>query len=306
MTPRLSGLIAAVFTPMNSDCSLNLQAVQPMVDFLINDGISGFYVCGSTGEGPLLTFQERMQVAQTYVDATHGRIPVIVHVGHDSIRQAAELAAHAQQIGADAIAAIPPTYFGVASEQVLVACLAEIAAAAPELPFYYYHVPRLTGVDFDLLTFLQLAEKRIPTLAGIKYTAPSVHEFQSLLRFRGGQYTILYGTDEMLSSALSVGAYGAIGTTYNFAAPLYRRIIAAHERGDAHAVEAEQYRSVEMIRLLYRYRGVPAFKAVMSLLGHDCGPTRLPLQTLTPGEIDNMKRELTEIGFFDWSRGGEK
>ncbi len=306
MPPRLSGLIAAVFTPMHEDGALNLNAIASMVDFLISDGVAGFYVCGSTGEGPLLTAQERKAVAETFVKTTRGRIPVIVHVGHDSVRQAAELAAHAQQIGADAVAAIPPTYFGVASEQVLVACLAEIAAAAPEMPFYYYHVPRLTGVDFDLITFLELAEKRLPTLAGVKYTAPSVHEFQSLLRFRGGAYTILYGTDEMLSSALSVGAYGAIGTTYNFAAPLYQRIMAAHERGDAHAVEAEQYRSVEMIRLLYRYRGLPAFKAVMRLLGHDCGPTRLPLQALTPGEIENMKRELTEIGFFTWGHGGKE
>jgi len=261
------------------------------------------YVCGSTGEGPLLTAQERMAVAEAYVKANDARLPVIVHVGHDSLWQARELAAHAQKIGADAIAAIPPTYFGVASEQALVDCLAEILKGAPHMPFYYYHVPRLTGVDFDLITFLELAENQLPALAGVKYTAPSVYEFQSLLRYNDGRYNILYGTDEMLSSALSVGAYGAIGTTFNFAAPLYQRIIDCHARGDAKAVEENQFLSVRMIRLLYRYRGLPAFKAVMKLLGHDCGPVRLPLQALQNSEIENMKGDLAKIGFFDWARG---
>ena len=303
MQPKLTGLIAAAFTPMHSDGSLNLDAIGPMTEFLINEGITGFYVCGSTGEGPLLTSEERKAVASAYITAAKGRVPIIVHVGHDSLAQAAELAAHAQSIGADAIAAVPPTYFGVASDDILIDCLLKITTAAPNVPFYYYHIPRLTGVNFDVLSFLEKGEQCLPTLAGIKYTAPSVFEFQSLLNYKDGKYTVLFGTDEMLSSALSIGAYGPIGSTYNFAAPLNQRIISSHTSGDADAVKAQQYQSVKMIRmLLTRYRGLPAFKAIMGLLGQECGPTRLPLQTLKAQEIEQLKEDLTEIGFFNWGR----
>ena len=302
MYPKLTGLIAAVFTPMHADGSLNLEVIAPLTEFLISEGVSGFYVCGSTGEGPLLTYQERKAVAEAYIEAASGRLPVIVHVGHDSLTQAAELAAHAKSIGADAIAAIPPTYFGVASEDILIDCLEQITKAAPDLPFYYYHVPRLTNVDFDLLTFLEKAEHRLSTLAGIKYTAPSIFEFQLLLNYKDGKYCVLFGTDEMLSSALSVGAYGAIGSTYNFAAPLYHRIIENHTSGDAASVAETQFLAVKMIRLLYRFRGLPSFKAIMGILGHECGPTRLPLQTLSEKEITALRENLNEIGFFDWGR----
>lgn len=302
MYPKLTGLIAAVFTPMHADGSLNLEVIAPLTEFLISEGVSGFYVCGSTGEGPLLTYQERKAVAEAYIEAASGRLPVIVHVGHDSLTQAAELAAHAKSIGADAIAAIPPTYFGVASEDVLIDCIEQITLTAPDLPFYYYHVPRLTSLNFDLLTFLEKAEHRLSTLAGIKYTAPSIFEFQLLLNYKNGKYCVLFGTDEMLSSALSVGAYGAIGSTYNFAAPLYHRIIENHTSGDAASVAETQFLAVKMIRLLYRFRGLPSFKAIMGILGHECGPTRLPLQTLSKKEITVLRENLNEIDFFDWGR----
>ena len=105
----------------------------------------------------------------------------------------------------------------------------------------------------------------------------------------------------MLLSALAVGAKGAIGSTYNLAGPLYRKVIAAFERGDLD--EARKYHSlaVEMIRICLRSGGLPAFKAVMKLLGLDCGPTRLPLETLAPDEIESLKKELDNIGFFDWA-----
>ena len=108
---KLEGLIAATFTPMNSDGSLALSRVAPMVDRLISDGVSGLYVCGSTGEGPSLSTQERFEVAASFVSASRGRVPVVVQVGHNSLAEAATLAAHAERIGAQAISATPPSYF---------------------------------------------------------------------------------------------------------------------------------------------------------------------------------------------------
>ncbi len=297
------GLIAAVLSPMHADGHLNLNAVPAMADELIDDGVRGFYVCGTTGEGALLSSAERRDIAAAYINAARGRVPVIVHVGHDSPAEARQLARHAQEAGADAIAAVPPTYFRPASAESLVECFAEICAGAPNLPFFYYHIPALTGVNIVVLDFLALARDRLPNLIGVKYTAPTIDEFQSCIQFDNGRYTVLFGRDEMLLSGLCAGTRGAVGSTYNFAAGLYRGIIEAFDRGDIAGAREIQQQSIEMIRIMVRYGGLPAFKAVMGLLGHECGPTRRPLQTLGSDQIRNLKQELDQIGFFTWRNG---
>jgi N-acetylneuraminate lyase len=297
---QLSGLVAATFTPMRPDGSLNLALAKPVVEHLIRSGVSGLYVCGSTGEGPLLTSDERKATAAAYVEAAAGRLPVVVQVGHSSMFEARELAAHAQEIGADATSAVAPYYFKPNSVGSLVDCLAEIAGGAPELPFYYYHIPALSGVDVDAVELLRKVPAKIPNFAGIKYTAPTTDEFQTLLEMQNDHYCILFGRDEMLLSGLAVGAQGAVGSTYNFAAPLYNRVIAAYQRGDVEEARLWQSRAVAMVRILLRYRGHAGLKAAMGLLGLDCGPNRLPVVTLKPDEVEKMRQELDALGFFQW------
>jgi N-acetylneuraminate lyase len=210
MQDRYTGLFAAVFTPMCGDGSLNLTQIQPIVDCLLRAQISGLYVCGSTGEGPSLSSDERRAVAAEYVKAAAGKLPVVVQVGHNSLAEASALASHAQAIGADAISALPPSYFKFSSLDNLIDCLSEIASAAPNLPFFYYHIPSITGIDFDMVEFLRQACKRLPHLAGIKYSDTAIHEYQACLRFEPQRFSILFGYDEMLLSALSVGANGAL------------------------------------------------------------------------------------------------
>jgi N-acetylneuraminate lyase len=300
MKYQLSGLVAATFTPMRPDGSLNLSMAKPIVEHLIVSGVSGLYVCGSTGEGPLLTNDERKATAAAYVEATAGRLPVVVQVGHSSMFEARQLAAHAQEIGANATSAVAPYYFKPNSVGSLVDCLAEIAGGAPKLPFYYYHIPALSGVDVDAVELLRKVPAKIPNFAGIKYTAPTTDEFQTLLEMQDDHYCILFGRDEMLLSGLAVGAQGAVGSTYNFAAPLYNRVIAAYKRGDVEEARRWQSRAVAMVRILLRYRGHAGLKATMSLLGLDCGPNRLPVVTLKPEEVEKMRLELDTLGFFPW------
>ena len=298
----ISGLVAAAHTPMHRDFSLNLDRIEPQVEHFVRDKLDGLYVCGSNGEGPLLTGQERRAVAQAFVNAAKGRLPIIVQVGHNSLMEARELAAHAADIGADAVSAVPPSYFKVASLDSLLDCLAEIASAAPGLPFFYYHIPQLTGVLFDMVELLRKGGERIPNLAGIKYSTFTIFELQACLDYAGDRFTILFGSDQMLLSALCVGVRGAIGSTYNFAAPLYRRIIQAFEEGNMGEARRLQGLSVQMVRVFSRFPEQPAIKAVMQLVGVDCGPFRLPLQTLTAGEVGALKEDLERIGFFDWGR----
>jgi len=301
MKQRFTGIIAATFTPMHADGSLRLDRAAPLVEFLERSGIKAIYVVGSTGEGVSLSVRERRETAEAFVRAAKGRIPVIVQVGHTSLAEARELAAHAQQIGADAVSAVPPFYFKPSSATNLADCMAQIAGGAPKLPFYYYHIPSITSVGLDLVDFIRIARQRVPTFAGIKYTAPTVHEYMSCVDEAGDDLDVLWGVDEMLLCGLAVGAKGAIGSTYNYAAPVYRRIFELFQRGDMVKAREWQAKSVEMIRRILSAGGLAAQKAVMQLIGQDCGPTRLPLTPLTKDEIERMGNRLREIGYFDWA-----
>lgn len=303
---RIDGLVAAPFTPMHSNGSIHLERIYEMVPVLINNGIKGIFVCGSTGEGPSLTTAERIQVAEAFVKAADKKLAVFVHVGHNSLEEARELAAHAQQIGADYISATLPTYFKIQTIPLLIDALALIASGAPELPLFYYNIPALTGINLDMVTFLEQAAERLPSLAGIKYTAPFIHDFQACMHAASGRYELLYGTDEMLLSAIATGANGFIGSTYNFAAPLYNELITAFRNGDIKKAQSCQLSSVEMVRIIVRYGGLRAQKAMMKLIGIDCGDVRLPLQPMEPAEYTALEKDLRSIGFFDWATRAER
>jgi N-acetylneuraminate lyase len=300
MKTPLRGLIAAATTPLHDDGSLDLDAVEPMVSQLIESGISGLYVCGSTGEGMSLTSDERKAVANSFVQASDGRVPVIVQVGHNSLADACELAKHAADIGADVLSATCPSYFKVTSEENLVECMATIASAAPSLPFYYYHIPALTDSRVDVLKFLQRAGDSIPNLLGLKYTTTLLHEFLSCKRFQNGRFDITWGCDEMLLGAWATGAKAAIGSTYNIAAPLYLKLIDAVESNDLETARELQFRSVKMIEVMQRCSFMGALKAIMEMQGLPGGPCRLPLVTLTDDQKSLLRRDLETIGFFDW------
>jgi N-acetylneuraminate lyase len=295
---KIEGLIAATFSAFHEDGSLNLSLIPGLVDKLVDDGVTGLFLCGTNGEGPNLTIEERMAVAEAYVKAVNKRVLVLVHVGHPSIAESKKLAAHAAAIGADAISAVAAFYFKPGSVQNLVHCMAEIASAAPSLPFYYYHVPALTGVGMDMIDFLRLSEDVIPNLAGIKYTAATIFEYQACVNYKQGKYDILYGYDEMLLSALAVGARGAIGSTYTFAAPLYLKVMALYRDGKQTEAQQQQLKLVEMVRCILKYSPIPAQKAIMEMLGYPLGPCRLPLVTLTAQEKAALQEALEEVGFL--------
>jgi len=300
MQNKIKGLIAAAFSPMHEDGSLHEELIPQIVKYLLQRPIQGLYVCGSTGEGPLLSVEERKQVAAAYIKTVKKQIPVFVHVGHDSLMEARSLASHAAQAGADAIAAVGPCYFKPGSLGGLIKYLGEIAAAAPETDFYYYHIPQLSGNVFDVMEFLKQAPQRIPTLRGVKYSAITVYEFQDCKETFGDRYQLFFGCDEMLTSGLAAGADAAIGSTYNFLARLYHQVMEAFAKGDVQTARRLQLLSVRMVRVCYQYRGLPAIKAMMKIAGLDCGPTRLPLEALSAEEYQLFKSQIESLGLSEW------
>ena len=298
MKLNVSGLIAAPFTAMRPDGALNLDLIDPQVEGLLRNNVRGAFVCGTTGEGVSLSTTERMQVAERWVAASRDRLAIVVHVGHNSLPDCRSLAEHAQRIGAQAIAITAPSFFKPAAVDDLVAFAAEVAAAAPGLPFYYYQIPSFTGVSLPVYDFLVAAAGRIPNLAGAKFTYENLHDYGRCLN--DGRFEMLFGRDEMLLAALALGAQGAVGTTYNLAAPLFNRIIAAYRAGDMASAQADQARAMEFIAVFARSGGLAAAKAMMKMIGLDCGPSRLPQRTLSAQAYDQLKADLERIGFFEY------
>ncbi|MFA6959408.1 MAG: dihydrodipicolinate synthase family protein [Opitutaceae bacterium] len=297
--PRFTGLVAAPFTPFHADGSLNLAVIPCYARFLKQRGVRAAFVCGTTGEGASLSTEERERIAEAWIQADV--LPVIVHTGHTSLPEARRLAAHAEKHGAAAFAALAPFFFKPRTPGELADWCAALASAAPALPFYYYHIPSMTGVSMPVIDVLKAAGDRIPNLAGVKYTHEDLADFSACLRHADGKFDLLFGRDEMLLEGAETGSLGAVGSTYNYASPLYVRLLAALAAGDRAQARALQDQSIAMIADC-NAAGVThlaASKALMPWLGIDCGPVRLPLAQPVPAQLATLRKKLTTLGFFE-------
>ena len=299
MTMR--GLIAAPYTPFDRAGDLKLGAIERYAAHLVAAGVTGAFVCGTTGEGVSMTLDERMAVAQRWAEVAGGSLNVIVHVGTTSQRDAMALAAHAQRVGADAVSTLPPFFFRPSGAGQVVEFCRPIAAAAPELPFYYYHIPSMSGVLLPVVDLLAAARERIPTFRGVKFTHPDLMDFQRCLAAAAAaddEIELAWGADEMLLGALAVGAKAAVGSTYNYAAPIYQQMIAAHRAGDLPTARRLGVQTCDAVAVLLRHGVLRTGKATMAMIGLDCGPTRPPIEPLTADETAAVREAYEQIGLF--------
>ncbi len=299
MADKLTGLIAAPHTPMHPDGSLHLDVVKTQAALLKKEGVRGVFVGGTTGEGASLTTEERKALTEAWVEVCGPELALIVHVGHNALHEATALARHAQTAGAHATAALAPSFFKPANVNTLVDVCATIAGVTPDLPFYYYHIPSMTGVALSMPDFLRTAGPKIPNLAGIKFSTSDLMQFRSCLALENSRYTMFFGSDEMLLGAMAMGATGAVGSTYNYAAPNYVRMIEAFKKGDLQ--QARQYadHAVALVELLVKYGVMQAGKAIMQMRGVNCGPVRLPLQPLSFNQKRQLFEEVRQLGIFE-------
>ncbi len=298
---NLQGLVAATHTPFHEDGSLNLAVVDTQAEHLLANGVRYAFIGGTTGESSSLTCEERSALAERWLAVSKdSALKVIVHVGSNCLADSRTLAAQAQRLGALAISAVAPSYFKPPTASVLIDCMADIAAAAPDLPFYYYEIPTMTGISVSPSEVLAQAAERIPNLAGIKFTSSNLMELQLCRACHGGDFDVAFGSDEMLLAALSLGVTAAVGSTYNFAAPIYTRLMADFEKGDLHAARIEQLRAVRLVQALVPHGFMGAAKATMKMLGVNVGPARLPNRTLTSDQQATLRQTLESMGFFKW------
>ena len=298
MTQRLIGLVPAVLTPFDASGDLHLAAVEKQVQLCLTDGVAAAFVGGTTGEFSSLTIPERKALTERWADAARGTaLRVVVHVGCNALRDSEDLAAHAQKHGVAAIATVAPNYVKPKTVPQLAEWCAKLAAAAPATPFYFYDIPSMTGVSLSMPEFLTNHAKDIPSLAGLKFTNSDLMAFQQLKHVEGGKFDVVWGFDEYLLAALVLGAEGAVGSTYNFAAPLYQRIIAAVKAKDLAAARTEQFRSVQLIALMLRYGFLTSAKEAMRMRGVDLGPVRSPNPNMSAEQARLFRQEM-EAGHF--------
>ncbi|WP_291869607.1 dihydrodipicolinate synthase family protein [Maribacter sp.] len=295
---KIKKLVAATYAPMHKDGSLNVSVIKDYSSFLIRNKVSGVFMNGSTGDFVSLSTEERKEITSAWAKNKSSDLYLIDHVGDPSLKVAKELSAYAAD-KVDAIAVLAPFYFRLNSMDKLVEYCKEVAACAPNLPFYYYHIPALSGADFNMLDFLKIASKEIPNLEGIKFTNNNLIDYLHCKNFENGKYNILFGFDEVFLSSLPLGAEGWVGSTYNHLAPLYYKIKELFEAGkmaEAAELQTKAIRFVEILNGKGGFNGVA--KGFMRTLGVDCGPSRFPHTTLSNTEYDDIKEELENIGLL--------
>lgn len=298
MPGPLSGLIPAPHTPFHADGGLNLSAVDLQAELLRESGLTSAFIGGTTGEWASMTLDERRALAEKWIGAAGGSFQVAVHVGGNCQSEAVELAGHARAAGAKAVAAIFPSYYRPETIRDFVEFCVPIAAAAAPLPFYFYDFPAMTGVRFPMSECLREGRLRIPTLRGLKFSNNDWLEFQECIRLDGGAFDALLGADECYLAGLSMGFRGTIGNTYNFAAPVYHRIREAFERGDFETARREQGKSIDLVKALAAFGFLAASKAVMAMVGADCGPTRPPVRDLSREQRLALWERLAPLDVF--------
>ena len=300
---KIQGLIDAPFTPFSPDGEVNYDIIPQYAAMLARNGLKGVFINGSSGEGYMLTEEERMRLAEAWIAAVPAGFKVIVHVGSCCVKSSRQLAAHAQQIGAWGIGAMASPFPKIGNVQVLLEYCEQIASAAPQLPFYFYHIPAFNGAYLSMYDFLSLidASGRIPNFAGIKYTFESLYEYNRCRRFKDGRYDMLHGQDETILPSLAMGgAQGGIGGTTNYNGRCLVGILDAWRAGDLDKARALQNYAQDVIDVICHFRGnIVGGKRIMKLIGLDLGPNRTHFQNMTDEEERQLKRELEAIDFFN-------
>lgn len=284
------GIISAVVTPMHADESVNYAALETLAHAQLARGVEGFYCCGSSGEGPLLRFDERKQVLATLVNAAQGKVPVIAHVGTPRTQDAVELAKSAEQDGASAVSLVPPYYYKYSREEIIVYYRRVLDAIS--IPVILYNIPQFTGVELDSLTAEALLGDE--QVLGVKHTSHNLYSLERMIA-RYPNKVFFNGFDEIFLSSLAAGATATVGTTVNLQPELFLALRAAFSQGDIPRAQRLQQQINEVVENLVA-RGV--FQSAKYLAGKgvvDTGPTREPFVALTTTqreELDALHQRL--------------
>jgi N-acetylneuraminate lyase len=288
----MKGAYSALFTPYTKDNRINIEMIGRLVEWQLAGGLKGFFVCGSTGEGLLLTLDERKQVLEAVLAANRGRGKVIAHVGAVRTEDSVALARHAADAGADWVSSVPPVYFAQTFEGTLYHY--RQIAEATDLPFMVYAFQTAVEPERDAQLF------KIRNLKGMKYTNSDTYSIQQLQRRLDAPALFLSGMDQLMVGSLAMGCFqGGIGTTYNLLprhfAEICRLVLDANDVVAARPLQAE---ANAVIALMLKYGNMSYSKAMLRFMGFNCGTCRGPFPPLTEEQYGRFAEELRAQGIL--------
>jgi len=283
----IRGIYSALVTPMHPDESVNFTALEQIIEIELSDGVEGFYCCGSSGEGLLLSLEERKKIVETVIKKVRGRVPVIAHIGTIRTHDVIDLAQHAANVGVDAVSMIPPYYYKFSMEEI-VEYYEAVIHAVPGLPLVLYNIPQFTGISFSKENAKRLLDNE--AVMGIKHTSNDLYALERMQKAYPNK-VYFNGFDEIFLSALCAGADAAIGTTVNLYASTFKRIRDAFEIGDIDTGRKLQALTNMRVESLSKVGIFNAVKYGVSYRGVDCGSCRAPFKQLSSKdrqELDSL------------------
>lgn len=296
---KYSGLCAAPLTLFDSNGHVDTSRIEDYVKLLQQQSVSGAFVNGTTGEGLSLTVAERKKLAEAWVEASKGRLDLlIVHITATSVVDTRELAAHAEGLNVDAISILPPFYYRCPSNEHLIRYIEEVSKAAPNTPIIYYHIPSFTCVDVRMSDFLPEAKRRVPALCGAKYSCTDMSDLAGFLRADKAEETkIFFGYEELLLAAFAMGVTAAIGGTFTFQGHLAKKIVDLYEKGDLAGARIQQGKLKHGFDVLCKHgHFVASLKAAASKVsGLNFGDPRAPIFPLSEDKAEQLVEEIREL-----------
>lgn len=283
-----SQIFSALVVPMHEDETINYDSLEQLVDLQLTQGVEGFYCCGSSGEGLLLTLEEREKILEKVIRRVDGRVPVIAHVGTIRTKDVIRLAEHAKNAGANAISMIPPYYYKFSMKEIT-EYYKEVIHAVPDIPVLIYNIPQFTGVEFSKDNASQLLEEA--RILGIKHTSKDLYSLERMHTVFP-EKRIYNGFDEQFLGALSMGADATIGTTVNLYAETFRDIRDYYYSGNYTGALELQKQLNEKIEIMCKYGIFSAVKYLLSKRDIPCGSCRKPFEELS----EQAMKELDKIG----------
>ncbi|MBR2868934.1 MAG: N-acetylneuraminate lyase [Clostridia bacterium] len=282
----MKGIFTALLTPFKDDYSINEASLKKLVEFNLEKGINGFYVGGSTGEGLIMTTEERKEVFRIVKEAAGDKVPLIAHCGSISTDEAISMAKTAEALGYDAVSAVAPLYYGFSFPAIRK--YYDDIVSSVNIPMVVYNFPGGSGVTFTADYAAEMFKDE--RYMGIKHTSNDLYTLHQFKQKIDRPVTIFNGFDEMCLGGLAMGADGAIGSTYNFMGDKFIKIFEAFNAGDMATAQAIQTEANEIIAEMIKYTVLPCEKAIMTHLGIDCGPCRRPFLPLTKEADEAMAR----------------
>ena len=290
----VKGIMPALVSSFTNDGTILKDSMKKNIDRNYAQGAAGFYICGSTGEGPVLTTAQRKEIAECVTEASAGRGIIVNHVGAASPFDAFELARHAKDCGCDAVSSVVPNFYYKYNEDEIVEYYKRLADES-QLPVIAYAQSLLTSDPVSLMEKLI----KVDGIIGVKFTLTDFYSMRRIKELNNSDINVINGPDEMLICGLSMGADAGIGSTYNLMCAEYCRLFNQFKSGDIEGARATQYKINKVVEILIKYGVIRSIKYVLSLDGIPAGDIAYPGTPLTEEEKKSLVAELTSVGYFD-------